>query len=173
MMKKSGKPPHKNPCRNGQSGYRAAKRCAGFSLLELAIAMAVLVLMTAIAIPTYNGYIKEGELQSIIREMQGIELLVKNFYLDNDRYPETLAEVDGNINDPWGNPYQYLAIEGGGKEAENDARKDHNLHPINSDFDLYSSGADGKSVKPLTGGPSKDDIIRANNGNFYGYGKDY
>lgn len=165
--------PRNNWHRQGRTACSAAKRCSGFSLVELAIAMAILVLMTAIAIPAYNGYIKEGELQTIIREMQGIELLVKNFYLDNDRYPATLAEVGGDIDDRWGNPYQYLAIEGGGKQAENDARKDHNLHPINSDFDLYSSGADGKSVKPLTGGPSKDDIIRANNGSFYGYGKDY
>lgn len=58
-------------------------------------------------------------------------------------------------------------------QAQNNARKDHNLHPINSDFDLYSSGADGQSSKPLTAGASKDDIIRANNGSFYGYGKDY
>ena len=164
-------------CRNrrqpGQPAYGLPIRAAGFSLLELVIAIAILGLLTAIAIPTYNGYIAEGEMHKIVREMQGIELLVKNFYTDNDRYPDTLAEVGGDLNDNWGNPYQYLAIEGGGSEAQNNARKDHNLHPINSDFDLYSSGADGKSSKPLTAGASKDDIIRANNGSFYGYGKDY
>ena len=52
-------------------------------------------------------------------------------------------------------------------------RKDHNLVPINSDFDLYSMGKDGASAPPLTAASSQDDIIRANNGEYYGYGKDY
>lgn len=60
---------------------------------------------------------------------------------------------------------------GGGPKAQ--PRKDHNLHPINSDYDLYSMGKDGKSVSPLTGGPSRDDIVRANNGRFVGKAADY
>jgi hypothetical protein len=35
------------------------------------------------------------------------------------------------------------------------------LHPINSDFDLYSKGKDGDSAAPLTASRSQDDIIRA------------
>jgi general secretion pathway protein G len=52
-------------------------------------------------------------------------------------------------------------------------RKDRNLHPLNRDFDLYSMGKDRKSVSPLTGGPSRDDVVRASNGSFVGLGKDY
>ncbi|HQU13791.1 MAG TPA: prepilin-type cleavage/methylation domain-containing protein, partial [Thermodesulfobacteriota bacterium] len=76
---------------------------------------------------------------------------------------------------PWGNPYQYLPIYGhlGDQGYMNRTRKDHNLHPINSDFDLYSMGPDGQSVKPLTGGQSRDDIIRANDGAFIGKASTY
>ena len=52
-------------------------------------------------------------------------------------------------------------------------RKDQNLVPINSDYDLYSLGEDGDSKAPLTARASHDDIIRANNGNFIGLGEDY
>lgn len=52
-------------------------------------------------------------------------------------------------------------------------RKDKNLHPINSDYDLYSVGHDGESVEPLTAKKSHDDIIRANNGDFIGYAENY
>lgn len=48
------------------------------------------------------------------------------------------------------------------------ARKDRFLVPINSDFDLYSMGKDGESVGPLTAKKSHDDVIRANDGGFYG-----
>jgi hypothetical protein len=47
-------------------------------------------------------------------------------------------------------------------------RKDRFLHPINSDYDLYSMGKDGESVEPLTAQKSHDDVIRANDGSFVG-----
>ena len=52
-------------------------------------------------------------------------------------------------------------------------RKDKNLVPINTDYDLYSKGPDGKSVTPLTANSSRDDIIRANNGAYVGEAEDY
>ena len=45
--------------------------------------------------------------------------------------------------------------------------------PINSDFDLYSTGPDGASVAPLTAEPSRDDIVRANDGAFIGLASEY
>ena len=45
--------------------------------------------------------------------------------------------------------------------------------PINSDYDFFSKGRDGKSVGPLTGGPSQDDIVRGSDGAFFGLGRDY
>ena len=56
---------------------------------------------------------------------------------------------------------------------QNAARKDKSLHPVNSDFDAYSVGPDGKSASPLTAQSSADDIIRGSNGGFYGLGRDF
>jgi general secretion pathway protein G len=53
------------------------------------------------------------------------------------------------------------------------ARKDHNLVPINSSFDLFSMGPDGRSTGPLTAKASRDDIIRGSDGAFVGPAKDY
>ncbi|MEE8106831.1 MAG: prepilin-type N-terminal cleavage/methylation domain-containing protein [Planctomycetota bacterium] len=53
------------------------------------------------------------------------------------------------------------------------ARKDHFLVPLNSDYDLYSKGPDGKSSPPLTAEASRDDIIRANDGAYFGLASDY
>jgi general secretion pathway protein G len=53
------------------------------------------------------------------------------------------------------------------------ARKDRSLVPINSDFDLFSMGRDGQSQPPLTAGPSRDDIVRGNDGGFVGRAADY
>ena len=52
-------------------------------------------------------------------------------------------------------------------------RKDKFLVPINSDFDLYSMGKDGESVPPLTSKKRRDDIIRANDGQYIGLAEGY
>ena len=53
------------------------------------------------------------------------------------------------------------------------ARKDRFLVPINSTYDLYSVGKDGKTVAALTAKASKDDIVRANDGAFIGLAVKY
>jgi general secretion pathway protein G len=59
----------------------------------------------------------------------------------------------GTPRDPWGNPYQYLPLDGasppGGGGAAAHARKDRFLVPIDTDFDLYSMGKDGQSASAL------------------------
>ena len=72
--------------------------------------------------------------------------------------------------DPWGNAYQYYLIEGA---SIGPARKDHAVNPINSDFDLYSKGADGQTQKQVTNSQSLDDIIRATDGRFLGLASDF
>ena len=57
---------------------------------------------------------------------------------------------------------------GGGAPAIADARKDRFLAPINSDYDLYSVGPDGLTRPPLQNKDSRDDIIRAANGSYFG-----
>lgn len=141
--------------------------------MELLLALVILSIVAAIALPAYRGYIATSEMGRVIQEMKQIELTVENYKLDNGHYPKTLAEAGVSLNDPWGNPYQYLRIEGATASEKGAQRKDHNLVPINSDFDLYSMGKDGASAPPLTAGSSQDDIIRANNGEYYGYGRDY
>jgi general secretion pathway protein G len=57
---------------------------------------------------------------------------------------------------------------GGGPSAVSLARKDRFLVPINSDFDLYSMGPDGRTQATLNAPVSRDDVIRAANGAYYG-----
>jgi general secretion pathway protein G len=53
------------------------------------------------------------------------------------------------------------------------SRKNKNLTPINSYFDLYSKGKDGLSTLPLTAKASRDDVILANDGAFIGLASNY
>jgi len=75
--------------------------------------------------------------------------------------------------DPWGNAYRYLSFAAPLPGIKGLIRKDHNLHPLNSEFDLYSMGADWRSVAPLTAKASQDDVIWARDGSFVGLASDF
>jgi general secretion pathway protein G len=52
-------------------------------------------------------------------------------------------------------------------------RKDGELVPLNTDFDLYSLGPDGVSALALPAAPSHDDVVRAGNGAYIGLAVNY
>lgn len=136
------------------------------------IAVAIVGVLSAIAIPYYQGYVAISQYNVVMSNLQIMSREITAFNITNNRYPDNLAEIGlGNLRDPWDNPYQYLNIAnviGKGK-----LRKDHSLVPVNTDFDLYSMGPDGKSSAPFTAKASRDDLVRANNGGFYGRVSDY
>jgi general secretion pathway protein G len=77
------------------------------------------------------------------------------------------------MKDPWGNAYHYLRINGGDAKGKGKMRKDHSMVPVNSDFDLYSMGPDGQSKPPFTAKASRDDIVRAGDGGYFGKASEY
>ncbi len=162
------------------------------------MAVAIVGILGAIAMQAYSRYLERADITQVLVDIGSIERAIQIFQIENaGLLPPDLSWVGGAANDPWGNPYQYLPIaasvnvadsgngnngngkgkgNGGGNGGNNGVgklRKDKNLVPINSDYDLYSMGKDGASVGPLTAQPSRDDIIRANNGDYIGLAADY
>ena len=141
----------------------------GFTLLELMSVIALMGILAAIAVPAYSTYREKAQVAACIAEIRIVEKSIIAFQIEQNRLPDSLADVDlGQLRDPWGNLYCYLRIKGADPGVIGNARKDRFLVPINSDFDLYSVGKDGKSKLPLIAPVSADDIIRANDGQFVG-----
>jgi general secretion pathway protein G len=143
----------------------------GFTMLETMIVMAIIGILAAIAVPNYIERRESAKIAAAITDIKNIAAKVQEFCDENGAFPATLADagLDGR-RDPWGNPYDYWPITG---DKQQKVRKDRNTHPINSDFDLYSRGRDGKTSFPLTANASQDDIIRANNGGYLGLASNY
>jgi general secretion pathway protein G len=150
---------------------RGSARALGFTLVELAITLLVVGVLAGLAVPAYGFYRDRLRTAEAVRDIAAMGARIEAFVLDNREPPADLAQVGlaGKL-DPWGRPYQYYNIVTGNRGG---ARKNRNLVPINSDFDLYSMGPDGRSVGPLTASHSRDDIVRANNGRFIGKASDY
>ncbi len=184
-----------------------------FTLIEILITISIVATLSLIVSSAYSGYQETAKNARAREQIQALAFLLDAYAFDNDgEYPASLSEVDnGNLRDPWGNPYIYLnlkktsnsnnsddtasdscgdgsmmGMEGGssmehgnssscngGGSNTGEARKDGNLVPINTNFDLYSMGKDGKSKPPLRAKDSLDDIIYANDGDYIGLASDY
>jgi len=151
-----------------------SNKTSGFGLLDLMLTLVIASLLAALAVPAYNGFIDRGKNAKAIGDIGSICVRIESFRLrNNDRIPVSLNELPGEIPlDPWGNPYSFLNIKVAGPGAGG-LRKDGKLNPLNTDFDLFSMGSDGDSRDPLSAKVSRDDIVRANNGDFIGRGEDY
>lgn len=139
-------------------------------------ALVVVGLLTAIALPSYAAIIERQKVGEAGRELWKIALVIERYRTMRFAVPESLSELglDADLlEDPWGRQYQFLSFNSSAPGVSGMIRKDHNLHPLNSEFDLYSLGKDGESQPPLTAGASRDDVIWARDGGFVGLAEDY
>ena len=150
---------------------------AAFSLIELLIVVAMTGTIAAIALPEYMEALEKARVAKSIGDIVSAGEDIRLFYLDNNRFPNDLAEVGyANLKDPWGEPYEYRNIADsamGGKGKPQGYRRDHFMVPLNSDYDMWSNGKDGTHQPPLTAKASRDDIVRALDGAWVGLAEDF
>jgi general secretion pathway protein G len=123
----------------------AARRHAGFTLLELLVVLAILALMGGLVGPAVMNQLGGAKTKSAKLQVTDLERAAKTFKLDVGRYPsaaeglQALATrpstapgwngpyLEKNVvpKDPWGNDYLY----------ENPSRH-------GGEIDIYSLGAD-------------------------------
>lgn len=138
---------------------------SGFTLIELMLAISILGVLVSLAIPAYQDYKERVRVAQAVTDISTIASKIEAYYLDARAYPPSLAAIgEGDKLDPWGRPYEYLNLRA--KGGSGGARRDKNLNPLNSDFDLYSRGKDGKTKLPISQKDSLDDVLRANDGRF-------
>jgi general secretion pathway protein G len=164
------------PETQGHSGTGASRprsrRCAGFTLVEIVLILAIIGTLSVLALPMYAHALDRARVVRAMSEIRATSTEIKRWEIVNGRLPNSLLEagLDG-WTDPWGRPYVYLRIDN--LKGKGSVRKDKKLNPINSDFDLYSKGKDGLTHLQVNNKDSLDDIVRANDGGFVGLGRDF
>ena len=155
-------------------------RCqAGLTLVEIMIAVAVLGIIAAIAIPLYEGYIVEARIGTAIKDIRQAEVILNNLAIENDLGALDAGDTtvrglylrSGRLElgdpgstpagtqpwlDPWDRIYRYqrpaTKTDAGGNVSNNSASP--------QGYDLFSQGPDA--------GDAADDVMRGCNGEFAG-----
>ncbi len=158
-----------------QSEHIRVDRRSAFTLVELAIAIAIIGALAGLAIPAYHSYRDRALVANAAADIHHMETTIDFAIVENRQVPDSIAHLfDNQTLDPWGNPYQYLNVSSTAPPgSKGKRRKDKNLVPINSDYDLYSMGKDGETSAPLTAKSSHDDIVRAGDGSFVGLAENF
>jgi general secretion pathway protein G len=119
---------------------------AGFTLVEMLVVMAILVLLASMVAPRVIGYVGGSRTKAAKVQIEGLITAMELFKLDTGRYPNESEGIHALIErpagivawngpylkkdlipvDPWGTPYRYRFPGQFG------------------DFDIYSLGADIK-----------------------------
>ena len=136
------------------------------------LGIGILGVVAGIGHATYQDYRDRARMADVAVAISSLATQIEHYKTERNVYPTTLADIGAaSIRDPWGRAYQYVShADSGNKGAW---RKDHNINPINSDFDLWSNGKDGATSPQLTATVSRDDIVRANDGRFIGLASQY
>ena len=150
---------------------RCSIRHNGFTLIEVIIAITIAAITSTIASIAYHGYIESRNIPKAISHIAHVTVVLDKYIRQYNHYPDALADIGIHVlRDPWGNPYQYNVAR---NHCADMSKKVYNIGTLKTDFDQYSMGKDGASVSLLSTTTSRDDVIRANNGNYIGLATDY
>lgn len=85
------------------------RRARGLTLIELAFVLGISATLGALSVTSYAAYLERVRVTRAILEIQSASDVLEAHLEERGVLPPTLATLGIQpVNDPWGNPYQYV-----------------------------------------------------------------
>lgn len=140
----------------------------GFTMVELIVVMAILAVLTLLAIPSYDLLTNRARTTGAIEEIRSIEKTIIAWSTDNGgALPENLTKLGSSLptsKDPWGRDYEYHLIS----DPAYMTPRVFGVDPVNTDYDLFSRGKDGHTDPDISVDAAQQNILRINDGQWVG-----
>lgn len=108
---------------------RRSTRRAGFTLLEVLVVVAILVILSTVAVVATTRYLEDARKSRAQLQCKSLAQAIESYYLNpqsGNQYPENLGQLlnppfggtsllkngDSDLIDPWGGQYQVQFIQG-------------------------------------------------------------
>ena len=142
----------------------------GFTVGETLLATALLAVSVNAALAHISARIEQTRIERAKDEITRIGVEIEAYRARHHELPVSLIDLDATVPlDPWGHPYEYVNFDARGTVGQ---RTFEGL-PVNSYYDLYSRGADGRTDVNLRSEMARDDIVRARDGAYVGPASDF
>ena len=122
---------------------------SGFSLIEIMIAIAIMVILAAVAMPAFLNYLEQGRESTTKSNLAVINGAIKSYYLQIGKYPTKLNDLvekpkDEEAASKWRHPFieNEIPVDGWGNKFQYKMTPEGAAHP----YELYSFGSKGKSA---------------------------
>jgi general secretion pathway protein G len=94
---------------------------SAFTLMEMMVVVAILVVLVSVAVPSYMSYLESSKMKAARTNVETLSAIAKKYNLDFGQYPDSLqtlantpqpggtakyCKID-DLMDPWDQPYQY------------------------------------------------------------------
>jgi type IV pilus assembly protein PilE len=71
---------------NTNASFHSRPRAAGFTLIELMIAVAIVAILVSIGFPSYQNYVRRGQLSDAFTALADMRVQMEQYYQDNKFY---------------------------------------------------------------------------------------
>src|SRR5215813_8002284 len=122
--------------------YKTLRFQHGFTLAETLIATALVAVGADAVVGGISGQLERTRIEQARHDIDRIEAAIEVYRVRYHELPSSLADLGSAAPvDPWGHLYEYVNFDASGTVGQ----RNYDGLPVNSEYDLYSLGPDGRT----------------------------